>query len=86
MLALNEARLTAGMPPISVVLNLLWIVFGGLWMAAAWMIAAIVMAIGRRCTRSGCPSVVCMGIRTSDMDNWRRHRNAGAPQRSGCPW
>jgi uncharacterized membrane protein YccF (DUF307 family) len=26
-------------------LNLLWIVFGGLWMALGWMIAAIVMAI-----------------------------------------
>ena len=26
-------------------LNLLWIVFGGLWMALGWVIAAIVMAI-----------------------------------------
>jgi uncharacterized membrane protein YccF (DUF307 family) len=26
-------------------LNLLWIVFGGLWMAAAWVIAGIIMAI-----------------------------------------
>jgi uncharacterized membrane protein YccF (DUF307 family) len=26
-------------------LNLLWIVFGGLWMAVAWAIAAVVMAI-----------------------------------------
>jgi uncharacterized membrane protein YccF (DUF307 family) len=26
-------------------LNLLWIVFGGLWMAAGWMIAAVLMAI-----------------------------------------
>ena len=26
-------------------LNLLWIIFGGLWMAAGWMIAAVVMAI-----------------------------------------
>ena len=33
------------MSPLSVLLNLLWIVFGGLWMAAARMIAAVVMAI-----------------------------------------
>ena len=26
-------------------LNLLWIVFGGLWMAIGWVIAAVVMAI-----------------------------------------
>ncbi len=26
-------------------LNVLWIVFGGLWMAAGWLIAALVMAI-----------------------------------------
>jgi uncharacterized membrane protein YccF (DUF307 family) len=30
---------------IQLLLNLLWIVTGGLWMAAAWVIAAIVMAI-----------------------------------------
>jgi uncharacterized membrane protein YccF (DUF307 family) len=45
MNALNETRITRGMSPLSVLLNLLWIVFGGLWMAAAWMIAAVVMAI-----------------------------------------
>ena len=33
------------MPPVSIVLNILWIIFGGLWMAAAWVIAAIIMAI-----------------------------------------
>jgi uncharacterized membrane protein YccF (DUF307 family) len=33
------------MSPISVLLNLLWIIFGGLWMAVGWMIAAVVMAI-----------------------------------------
>ena len=26
-------------------LNLLWVLFGGLWMAAAWVLAAIIMAI-----------------------------------------
>src|SRR3981081_4632924 len=33
------------MPPVSILLNILWIVFGGLWMAAAWVIAAFIMAI-----------------------------------------
>jgi uncharacterized membrane protein YccF (DUF307 family) len=33
------------MPPVSIVLNILWIIFGGLWMAAAWVIAAVIMAI-----------------------------------------
>jgi uncharacterized membrane protein YccF (DUF307 family) len=45
MIALNEARSQPGMSVISVLLNLLWIIFGGLWMAAGWMIAAVVMAI-----------------------------------------
>src|SRR5262249_9890959 len=45
MVALNEMRITPGVSPISVLLNLLWIIFGGLWMAAGWMIAAIIMAI-----------------------------------------
>jgi uncharacterized membrane protein YccF (DUF307 family) len=33
------------MSAFSFLLNLLWILFGGLWMAAAWVIAAIFMAI-----------------------------------------
>src|SRR5215468_4224203 len=45
MVALNEMRITPGISPISVLLNLLWIIFGGLWMAAGWMIAALIMAI-----------------------------------------
>jgi uncharacterized membrane protein YccF (DUF307 family) len=28
-----------------VLLNLLWVIFGGLWMAAGWILAAIVMTI-----------------------------------------
>jgi len=45
MVALNEARTTLVMSPVSLLLNLIWIVFGGLWMAAGWMIAALIMAI-----------------------------------------
>ena len=33
------------MSPLSLLLNLLWIVFGGLWMAVGWVIAAVLMAI-----------------------------------------
>jgi uncharacterized membrane protein YccF (DUF307 family) len=33
------------MSAFSFLLNLLWILFGGLWMAAGWLIAAILMAI-----------------------------------------
>jgi uncharacterized membrane protein YccF (DUF307 family) len=33
------------LPPISFLLNLLWIVFGGLWMAIGWVIAGVIMAI-----------------------------------------
>ena len=45
MVALNEPRRRPGMSPVSLLPNILWIVFGGLWMAVAWMIAAVVMAI-----------------------------------------
>jgi len=33
------------MSPIALLLNLLWIVFGGWWMALGWVIAAVIMAI-----------------------------------------
>jgi len=33
------------MPPVSILLNVLWIVFGGFWMAAGWVVAAVIMAI-----------------------------------------
>jgi uncharacterized membrane protein YccF (DUF307 family) len=33
------------MSPIRFLLNLLWIVFGGVWMAIAWVFAAVIMAI-----------------------------------------
>jgi uncharacterized membrane protein YccF (DUF307 family) len=33
------------MSPGSLLLNLVWIVFGGLWMAVGWVIAAVIMAI-----------------------------------------
>jgi len=33
------------MPPVSIFLNVLWILLGGLWMAVAWVIAAVIMAL-----------------------------------------
>ena len=30
---------------MSLLLNVLWIVFGGLWMAAGWLLAAVLMAV-----------------------------------------
>ena len=33
------------MSAFSLLLNILWIVFGGLWMAAGWLVAAVLMAI-----------------------------------------
>lgn len=33
------------MPLLSFLFNLLWVLLGGLWMAVAWMIAGIIMAI-----------------------------------------
>jgi uncharacterized membrane protein YccF (DUF307 family) len=33
------------MGPVSLLLNILWVVLGGAWMALAWAIAAVIMAI-----------------------------------------
>ena len=33
------------MSPVSLLLNLLWLVFGGVWLALGWVIAALIMAI-----------------------------------------
>ncbi len=33
------------MPLLSLILNILWVIFGGLWMAAGWLLAAVIMVI-----------------------------------------
>jgi uncharacterized membrane protein YccF (DUF307 family) len=33
------------MSPISLILNLLWVMTGGLWMAAGWVVAAAIMVV-----------------------------------------
>jgi uncharacterized membrane protein YccF (DUF307 family) len=37
--------LKKAMHPVSILLNVLWLLSGGLWMAFGWMVAALVMAI-----------------------------------------
>jgi uncharacterized membrane protein YccF (DUF307 family) len=34
-----------GRVTLSLLLNILWIIFGGLWMAFGWLVAAVIMAI-----------------------------------------
>jgi uncharacterized membrane protein YccF (DUF307 family) len=33
------------MSPLNIILNVLWILTGGVWMAVAWLVAAVIMAI-----------------------------------------
>ena len=33
------------MAPVSILLNLLWILIGGAWMAFGWLVAAVIMAV-----------------------------------------
>ena len=33
------------MQPVSILLNILWILIGGAWMAFGWLVAAVIMAI-----------------------------------------
>jgi uncharacterized membrane protein YccF (DUF307 family) len=42
--AAGKIEITA-MSPVSLLLNVLWIALGGIWMAAGWLIAAVIMAI-----------------------------------------
>jgi uncharacterized membrane protein YccF (DUF307 family) len=35
----------SAMSPVSLLLNIIWIVLGGAWMAFGWLVAAVVMAI-----------------------------------------
>ena len=64
-----------------------WLSIGYIVLLAILMLAIILwrrggVRSGHRCTRSGYPPLVRMGIRTSNMDNWHHHRNGSAPQRS----
>ena len=41
----NERSERPAMSDVSLILNVLWVVCGGLWMAVGWLIAAVIMAI-----------------------------------------
>jgi uncharacterized membrane protein YccF (DUF307 family) len=41
----NTTSGTTIMSPVSLLLNVLWMIFGGIWMAIGWLIAAVIMAI-----------------------------------------
>src|SRR3984957_20205093 len=45
MAAPNPEQAAAPMSPLSLLLNLLWMILGGIWMAIGWLIAAVIMAI-----------------------------------------
>ncbi len=42
------------MSAMSLLLNVLWIIFGGLWIAAGWLVAALIMLINIIAIPSGC--------------------------------
>jgi len=33
------------MPPVSIFLNIVWLLLGGVWMATGWLVAAVIMAL-----------------------------------------
>ena len=41
----STIEVSSSMTPMALLLNLLWLFFGGVWMAVGWGIAAVVMAI-----------------------------------------
>jgi uncharacterized membrane protein YccF (DUF307 family) len=41
----SNVRERGTMQPVSILLNILWLLLGGVWMAAGWIVAAIIMAI-----------------------------------------
>ena len=42
---MSAAKETDDVSPVSFILNIFWIACGGLWMAAGWLLAAVIMAI-----------------------------------------
>src|ERR1700742_1982667 len=45
MLFGDNDRERGAMQPVSIFLNILWLLLGGVWMAAGWLLAAVIMAI-----------------------------------------
>jgi uncharacterized membrane protein YccF (DUF307 family) len=72
------------MSPFALILNLLWLVFGGLVMAAGWFVAAIVMAltiVGLPWTRAAFTiaryALLPFGHRAVARAEWRGHDDLG---------
>ena len=42
---MSAAKETDDVSPVSFILNIFWIACGGLWMAAGWLLAAVIMAV-----------------------------------------
>lgn len=72
------------MPLLQLILNILWIVTGGIWMAFAWVIAALIMAItiiGLPWTRAALNiaaySLLPFGQRAVSRRDWTGHDDLG---------
>ena len=76
------------MPVMSLFLNLLWIVFGGLWMAVGWVFAAVIMAI----TIIGLPWMSASGLPGNRVEAMREGMTMMGvtaecvPRWNGCGW
>ena len=77
------------MPVTSVFLNLLWIIFGGLWTAVAWVIAAILMALtivglpwARAAFNIALYTLLPFGQKAVSRAEYHRARAISAPGRS----
>ena len=69
------------MQPVSILLNLLWILIGGAWMAAGWLIAAVIMAI----TIIGLPWARA-AFNIAVLHPAAVRLESGAPRRAHGPW
>ncbi len=72
------------MPAMSLLLNLLWIVFGGLWMAVGWVVAAVIMAItiiglpwARAAFNIAVYTLLPFGQTAVSRDGYTGHRDVG---------
>jgi uncharacterized membrane protein YccF (DUF307 family) len=65
------------MTPMALLLNLLWLLFGGVWMAMAWGVAAVIMAItiiglpwARSAFNIGVYALLPFGFKAVDRDEY----------------
>src|SRR5277367_747692 len=72
------------MQPVSIFLNILWLLLGGVWMAAGWVVAAIIMAItiiglpwARAAFNIAVYTLVPFGQTAVSRDAYTRHEDLG---------